>query len=93
MDRVENGINAWAETKPDPNVNYAIFEQNESEESGRGYRRHKDGQKMERRRPNPATIIIVIQLLNIPHFLTPQRQPQEQREELPPSVLRQGPRT
>ncbi len=28
-------------------------------------RRHKDGQKMTRRRPNPATIIIVIQL-NIP---------------------------
>jgi hypothetical protein len=24
-------------------------------------RRHKDGQKMKRRRPNPATIIIVIQ--------------------------------
>jgi len=39
MDQVENGINAWAETEPDPNVNYAIFEQNESEESGRGYQK------------------------------------------------------
>jgi len=39
MDQVENGINAWAETEPDPNVNYAIFEQNESEESGGGYQK------------------------------------------------------
>jgi len=30
-------MNAWAETERDPNVNYAIFEQIESEESGRGY--------------------------------------------------------
>jgi hypothetical protein len=29
MDQVGNGI---TETEPDPNVNYAIFEQNESEE-------------------------------------------------------------
>ena len=28
-----------AETEPDPNVNYAIFEQNESKESGRGYQK------------------------------------------------------
>jgi len=39
MDQVEHGINARAETKPDPNVNYAILEQNESEESGRGYQK------------------------------------------------------
>jgi len=39
VDQVENGINAWAETERDPNVNYAIFEQSESEESGRGYQK------------------------------------------------------
>jgi hypothetical protein len=38
MDRVKNGINADRD-KPDPNVNYAIFEKDESEESGRGYQK------------------------------------------------------
>ncbi len=57
------------EREPDSNVNYAIFEQNESEESGRGYQKGiKMDRKMTRRRPNPATIIIVIQRLNIPIF-------------------------
>jgi hypothetical protein len=39
MDHVENGINAWAETERDPNVSYAIFEQSESKEKGRGYQK------------------------------------------------------
>jgi hypothetical protein len=50
------------EREPDSNVNYAIFERNESEESGRGYQKGiKMDRNMKRRRPNPATIIIVIQ--------------------------------
>jgi len=61
MDRVK-----WhqriAETEPDPNVNYAIFEAKMNQKrAGVDIKRHKDGQKMKRRRPNPATIIIVIQ--------------------------------
>jgi hypothetical protein len=32
-------FNAWAETEQDPNVSYAIFEQSESEENGRGYQK------------------------------------------------------
>ena len=40
MDRVRMASTHGAETKPDPNVNYAIFEQNESEErAGRGYQK------------------------------------------------------
>jgi len=39
-------MNTWAETERDPDVNYAILEQNESEESGRGY---PEGIKMVRR--------------------------------------------